>query len=76
VVGGSGAAEPDGGGRVGGARSFGGLVGGCGGDNRWLEECGGRRVRRAERPKWGRRSEEGGCWDVRTTEVLVGLKRV
>jgi hypothetical protein len=36
VVGGSGAAELDGGGRVGTARSLRGPVGGCGGDGRWL----------------------------------------
>lgn len=55
----SGAAKLDGGVRVGAARSLGGPVGGRGGDDRWLGEGGGERVRPAERPKWGDRERTG-----------------
>ena len=77
----SGAAELDGGVRVGAARSLGGPVGGRGGDDRWLGEGGGERVRPAERPKWGRPGENWGvrerwCWAMQTTETFAGLKRV
>jgi hypothetical protein len=54
---------------VGAARSFGGPVGGCGGDGDGNVAAG------AERPRL-EGPEEGRYWAVQTTEVFVRLKRV